>query len=52
MEMVKLQSDRDLLLAKVTALEQNNAVDEVDECIEDVACQGNCEHVGCGVSQL
>ena len=51
-EMVKLQSDRDLLLAKVTALEQNNAVDKVDECIEDVACQGNCEHVGCGISQL
>ena len=51
-EMVKLQSDRDLLLAKVTALEQNNAVDEVDECIEDVACQGNCEDVGCGMSQL
>ena len=31
---------------------KNQDILEVDECIEDAMCQGNCEHVGCSMAQL
>ena len=46
-EMVKLQSENDLLHAKVTALENRVKGNEVDECIKNVRCEGDCEHMGC-----
>ena len=52
-ELTKLQSEKELLLAKITTMEKKNEVaEEVDECIEDAFCQGNCEHVGCSLAQL
>ena len=52
MEVVKLQLERDLLLAKVTSMENDNDANEVDECIKDMGCEGNCLHVGCSMTQL
>ena len=49
-ELLKVQEEKDLLIAKVSSLEKTN--EEVDECIEDAICQGNCEHVGCSMAQL
>ena len=49
-KLLKVQEEKDLLIAKVSSLEKTN--EEVDECIEDTVCQGNCEHVGCSMAQL
>ena len=49
-ELLKVQEERDILLAKVESLEKKN--EDVDECIKDAICQGNCEHVGCSLTQL
>ena len=52
-EMVKLQSEKDILLAKVLTLETKvENINVVDECIEDAFCKGDCEHVGCSMAQL
>ena len=51
-ELVKLQSEKDLLLAKVASMTDDNDANEVDECIKDIVCEGNCKHVGCGMTQL
>ena len=50
-EMVKLQSQNDTLLAKVESLESIEKEDNVDECVINVTCEGDCEHVRCNVSQ-
>ena len=47
--MLKLQSEKDILLAKVTTLE--NSQTEVDECVKDIRCNGDCEHVKCNAEQ-
>ena len=49
-KLLKVQEEKDLLIAKVSGLEKSN--EEVDECIEDAICQGNCEHVGCSMASL
>ena len=50
-ELVKIQSETDILLAKVIQLEKkaedNNVI---NECVKDKICEGNCEHVGCRCS--
>ena len=51
-QLIKLQSEKDLLQAKVTSMQNDNDANEVDECIEDIVSEGNCEHVGCGMAQL
>ena len=50
-EMIKLQSEKDLLQAKVTALENSVNENPVDECVDDIRCDGNCEHVDCNRKQ-
>ena len=50
--MVKLQSEKDILLAKVAALKNvKEAEHEADECIRDMRCEGDCEHVRCTAAQ-
>ena len=49
-ELLKVQEEKDLLIAKVSSLEKTN--EEEDECIEDAICPGNCDHVGCSMAQL
>ena len=51
-ELNKIQSEKDILLAKVISLENYKSEREVDECVIDVACEGNCEHGGCSMAQL
>ena len=52
-EIVKLQTEKDILLAKVTTLEKKAEEHSVvDECIKDAMCEGNCERVGCSMAQL
>ena len=46
-EMVKLQSQNDLLIEKVTVLESKAEAEQVDECVQVFRCEGNCDHVGC-----
>ena len=45
-EVLKLQSEKDVLLAKVTVTVT------VDECIKDMRCDGDCEHTGCNADQV
>ena len=46
-EMVKLQSQNDLLIEKVTVVESKAEAEQVDECVQVFRCEGNCDHVGC-----
>ena len=51
LEIVKLQSEKDILLAKVLTLEtMAEEKNVIDECIKDATCEGNCEHVGCSMA--
>ena len=50
-ELTKIQFQRDLAFAKIEALEEKAVTSEVDECIANQACEGNCEHVGFKVQQ-
>ena len=50
--MVKLQSEKDILLAKVSAFENSEAAEyEADECVANVQCEGDCEHVRCNIDE-
>ena len=51
-EINKILSEKYILLAKVNSLEKNSDDKDVDECVKDVNCQGNCEHVKCNTAQL
>ena len=50
-EMIKLQSEKDLLQAKVTSLENSVNENQVDECVANIRCDGNCEHIDCNRKQ-
>ena len=50
-EMVKLQSQNNILIAKVESLESLEKENQVDECVANVACDGDCQHVKCNVDQ-
>ena len=48
-ELVTVQNEKDLALAKLDSLQNLNDEKEVDECIKEASCDGDCEHVGCNV---
>ena len=48
---MKIQKERDIALAKVESVESLVNNKEVDECIIDSRCLGDCEHVDCNVQQ-
>ena len=45
-ELNKLQSEKEMISAKLISLEKNKSENEVDECVVNVACEGNCSNVG------
>ena len=51
-ELMKVQSERDIAIAKVESMEKIAEEDQVDECIKDSRCNGDCEHVGCDIEQV
>ena len=51
-ELMKTQSEKDIALEIVSAMEKSNEETNVDECIIDSRCDGDCEHVGCNTQQL
>ena len=51
-ELNKILSEKYILLAKVNSLKKNSDERQVDECVKDANCQGNCEHVKCNTAQL
>ena len=49
---MKVQSERYIAFAKVESMEKIAEEDQVDECIKDSRCNGDCEHVGCNIEQV
>ena len=46
-ELNKVQNERDIAITKIDNMKKIDEEEEVDECIKDSFCQGDCEHVGC-----
>ena len=50
-ELNKVQNERDIAITKIDNMKKIDEEEEVDECIKDSFCQGDCEHVGCTVDK-